>query len=457
MNGLFFPIRPPSASALHLPTDAGPAETDRVNALVHPMGRHDEVGFCRMEGKRRTVTPYDPPMNSLCTFAPPASVLAMLLLGLAAPLTACDDSRARPSGPVTGGGVDLCGNGKLDRGETCDTRIPTSSIGACPSACDDGQACTNDRLVGSAAACNAICDFAPISACVGGDGCCPMGCTATGPNGDSDCSSTCNNGRVDANETCDGDCAMSCNDNVACTTDTAYGSASTCSLSCGYRVAQPGACNNGDGCCAPGCTNANDSDCSASCGNNMVDPGETCDGNCPTSCEDGDRCTIGIMSGSREGCNVSCTQQKILVCVTGDGCCAAGCTAANDMDCPQSCTGVTACNGGDRCCPSGCNNSNDSDCSGAPTLRVGAACTDASDCGSLLGSSVGCRLDLPGGYCTVSCTNGVCPSGSHCGRDFFCIEDCTDPGMRGSCREGYLCTPQGDSASQTFFGCSPRG
>src|SRR5579862_4847741 len=75
-----------------------------------------------------------------------------------------------------------CGNGTVDTsvGETCDTGI-TSGTGACPTSCDDGDACTVDVLSGSA--CTAMCINTPITDPVNGDGCCPPGANA---NTDSD-------------------------------------------------------------------------------------------------------------------------------------------------------------------------------------------------------------------------------------------------------------------------------
>ncbi len=43
------------------------------------------------------------------------------------------------------------------------------------------------------------------------------------------------------------------------------------------------------------------------CGNGRVDPGETCDGDCPTSCPSEDLCTLGALSGSAETCDAECT------------------------------------------------------------------------------------------------------------------------------------------------------
>jgi hypothetical protein len=73
----------------------------------------------------------------------------------------------------------------------------------------------------------------------------------------------------------------------------------------------------------------------ATCGNGVLDPGETCDppGSCPSSCSDGNACTIDSSTGSAAGCNLSCTHQAISACISGDGCCPAGCNANTDSDC----------------------------------------------------------------------------------------------------------------------------
>ena len=48
--------------------------------------------------------------------------------------------------------------------------------------------------------CSAACVATPVTACVGGDGCCPPGCTAVD---DSDCPAICGDGVVETGETCD--------------------------------------------------------------------------------------------------------------------------------------------------------------------------------------------------------------------------------------------------------------
>ncbi|MBN1771053.1 MAG: hypothetical protein JXB32_07330 [Deltaproteobacteria bacterium] len=146
---------------------------------------------------------------------------------------------------------------------------------------------------------------------------------------------TCGNGVLDPGETCDGDCPTSCSDGDPCTSDTLSGSAAACNAACTFPPIT--ACDSGDGCCPAGCTAATDGDCEgpATCGNGVLDAGETCDGDCPTSCDDGDVCTLDVLTGSPDTCDVACRNTPILICTGGDGCCPAGCTRAMDPDCPD--------------------------------------------------------------------------------------------------------------------------
>ncbi len=219
-----------------------------------------------------------------------------------------------------------CGNGVVEAGETCD---PPDS---CPTQCEDGLACTNDVLIGSAANCSVSCSHTIITACADGDLCCPAGCDSTV---DDDCSVTCGNNIIETGETCDppGNCPATCDDLVACTMDTMTGSAENCSASCSFTVIT--ACDSGDGCCPPGCDSGTDSDCSATCGDGILDPGETCDpiNTCPTDCNDGNVCTKGLFSGSASNCSAACTYSPITECIPGDGCCPPGCRSSTDGDC----------------------------------------------------------------------------------------------------------------------------
>ncbi len=75
------------------------------------------------------------------------------------------------------------------------------------------------------------------------------------------------------------------------------------------------------------------------CGNGVRDPGETCDGDCPTACDDGDVCTADLLTGSAETCDAACRFTPIPICTGGDGCCPVGCTTATDPDCSTSADG----------------------------------------------------------------------------------------------------------------------
>jgi cysteine-rich repeat protein len=165
-----------------------------------------------------------------------------------------------------------CGNGAVEAGETCDPP------GTCPTACDDGIACTADTLVGSPANCNAACVYTPISAADdGSDGCCPAGANN---NTDANCPVVCGNGATEMGELCDAACPTSCTPSGdACMPNLLQGTG--CERQC---VVTPVIANiDGDGCCLPGGTYDDDTDCPGVCGNAVVETGETCDDGNPFS------------------------------------------------------------------------------------------------------------------------------------------------------------------------------
>jgi len=74
------------------------------------------------------------------------------------------------------------------------------------------------------------------------------------------------------------------------------------------------------------------------CNNNVVDPGETCDppGSCPVDCEpSGEACAPNVIVGTSAACTAACAIVPITACVSGDGCCAAGCGPLSDADCTE--------------------------------------------------------------------------------------------------------------------------
>lgn len=69
------------------------------------------------------------------------------------------------------------------------------------------------------------------------------------------------------------------------------------------------------------------------CGNDMLDAGETCDGDCPIECIDPDLCTRDTLMGTATTCDVTCMHDQEILCISNDGCCPVGCHEGNDDDC----------------------------------------------------------------------------------------------------------------------------
>ncbi|MCA9669317.1 MAG: VWA domain-containing protein [Myxococcales bacterium] len=81
----------------------------------------------------------------------------------------------------------VCGNGVLDKGETCDEKIPAGQPGACPQSCQPKDSCSTATPSGSG--CQRKCVEAPIAPNkTQKDGCCPTGLTDAD---DADCLPPC--------------------------------------------------------------------------------------------------------------------------------------------------------------------------------------------------------------------------------------------------------------------------
>jgi cysteine-rich repeat protein len=268
--------------------------------------------------------------------------------GLVTGTEECDDSNSSDDDECLSNCMLACGDGVVNAVELCDIGIVAGQPGACPTDCDDGDACTMDVLSGDS--CQSACINSEITSNINGDGCCPAGSDSTL---DSDCPVVCGNAIVEPGETCDiaiapglgGACpeAADCVDGVACTTDVLV-DGGTCTATCqNDPITLP---VNDDGCCPPGATVADDNDCSASCGDGVVSPGETCDtaiaagnpGACPTlaDCADTDACTNDTLV-SAGTCNAVCSNTPIIVIGPADGCCPPGGNANNDADCSPVC------------------------------------------------------------------------------------------------------------------------
>jgi hypothetical protein len=245
------------------------------------------------------------------------------------PEVACDDGDPCTAeskcnkGLCEGKAMDACcGNGKVEEGETCD--------GDCPAECVATGLCTKViELVGTPENCDVVCQTGPVTECVSGDGCCPKQCTNAV---DNDCEKSCGNGVVDPGETCDGNCPTECGTTGPCSKVLSFtGTPENCDVVC--ETTPISNCVSGDGCCPKNCTNQVDADCPISCGNGMLDPGETCDGNCPTACFNSNPCIDVALVGSATTCNAKCEQIEQKACAGGDGCCPSGCSTAVDSDC----------------------------------------------------------------------------------------------------------------------------
>ncbi len=83
---------------------------------------------------------------------------------------------------ATGGATSVCGNGVIERGETCD---PPSS---CPITCPGENACNVAARTGSASTCDLFCgSVSVVTVCKSGDSCCALGCSYSN---DTDCPNT---------------------------------------------------------------------------------------------------------------------------------------------------------------------------------------------------------------------------------------------------------------------------
>jgi cysteine-rich repeat protein len=366
-----------------------------------------------------------------------------------APITApADDDMCCPTGATAATDNDCagtCGDGILSGTEACDTAI-AAGVGSCPTTCDDGIACTADVLAGGGT-CDAACTSTPIVTPADGDGCCPTGATI---GTDDDCAAACGDGVLSAGEGCDtgitsgvGSCPTSCDDGLACTTDTLIG-AGTCGAICAAApITTP---INGDGCCPTGATMATDNDCSGRCGDGIVQSGENCDtaitsgaGRCPTTCNDGMACTTDTLTGAGT-CSAGCMTVAITMPRNGDMCCPTGATIGTDNDCPARC--------GDRVVSAG------ETCDTGITAGAGA-------CPTMCNDMMACTRDMlaNGASCTAACMftpittpmagDMCCPTGATVGTDTDCPVRCGDRVVSApeTCDDGN--TTSGDGCSAT--------
>jgi hypothetical protein len=207
---------------------------------------------------------------------------------------------------------------------------------------------------------------------------------------------------------------------------------------------------SGDGCCPSGANRRLDRDCAQDCGNGVLEPGEACDKKatggdaCPKSCPPSpSACLENKLVGTEADCTAHCELQRVDVCRRGsDGCCADGCTAANDPDCSATCgNGTVDAANGETCdtaipqgspgaCPRFCSdgvactrdvlvaaNTCQAACLFVPIVdfRAGDGCCppggDAAldpDCSPVCGNGV---VEPTGETCDYTAATGACPTG----------------------------------------------
>lgn len=219
------------------------------------------------------------------------------------------------------------------------------------------------------------------------------------------------------------------------------------------------------------------------CGDGVVQAPEICDGDCPTSCDDGAACTTDELTGSADECTAACTFAEITSCANGDGCCPAGCDATNDDDCsatcgngvveapevcdgdcPTSCddglacttdtlvgsadscsaecsaTPITACVHGDGCCAPGCDATDDDDCLGPVVTGVSPTSVAIGSPLQVMGAALGGATDVTVGGVSQAFT------ASAAGLEIATIDETTPVG---AAKDVVVTTPDGTSAAVT--------
>ena len=149
----------------------------------------------------------------------------------------------------------------------------------------------------------------------------------------------------------------------------------------------------------------------AQCGNQVVEISETCDGDCPTVCNDANACTVDLLLGSALDCSARCSHTPIAECADGDGCCASGCTRATDSDC----TAVGECEAGaqeNQPCGFNGNGSRSRTCSDGEWGAWGE-CVDLDVCTNETSESRACGLNANGSQVRI-CASGEWSAWSSC-------------------------------------------
>ena len=293
-----------------------------------------------------------------------------------------------PGGPLEPGV--LCGDGRVDSSEKCDTGIASGVPGACPTECEAPGACQRVMLAGSG--CQSECRVLTLG-CIAGDRCCPAACDAAE---DLDCSGMCGDGIVQADllETCEPGSQSKpcpsladCEDDEPCTRDAISGSAEHCNAACTHTpITTPQA---GDACCPSGANATTDSDCTPRCGNGVREGTEACDlstgcdANCNLTLNDAQiQCLDRLAETACERCEcMRCSAEMTACMASGDATRDAACTAVEACAVAKNCAG-SACYCGDAQAAFDC------------ALRANGPCKDVVEAAA--GTTSPSRIDAQG-------------------------------------------------------------
>ncbi len=332
--------------------------------------------------------------------------------------------------------------------------------------CDDANPCTTDTC--SSGTCFYTTNTGPCNDglfCNGADTCSAGSCTVHAgnpcppPDGDANCSESCN----ESLDNCTGPDpnGSACNDGLFCN-----GSDSCNNGACSVHSGNPCPGTDGDGNCAESCFEAGRT-CTASDPNgslcndgNATTTNDVCSaGVCtgtpiPVNCDDGNPCTVDAVSGTTcthtaAPTGTSCTDG--LFCNGADSCSGGSCSvhAGNpcpgpdgDANCHESCNETTdACTANDpngSTCNDGNSSTNNDVCSAGNCAGTPISCDDANPCTTDTLSGTTC-LHSPvafgtacndGLYCngTDACNAGTCSvhAGNPCTGGAVCANACNE-------------------------------
>ena len=380
--------------------------------------------------------------------------------------TAADPNASACNDGLFCNGADSCSSGNCS-GHAGNPCAGADGDGNCSETCDEtADACTaadpNSSPCNDGLYCNGT------DTCLSGFCSQHAGDPCPGPDGDGDCTETCNEG-TDACTAADLN-TSACNDGLFCN------GADTCSAgNCSQHAGNPCQGADGDINCAESCSEANDnclaadpndSPCSDAlfcngsdkCVSGVCTPftGNPCvgpdgDGNCSESCNEaaeactapdanGSPCNDGLFCNGADSCSSgACSHHLGDPCpgADGDGSCAESCDeqanncTLHDPD-GSPCTDGMFCNGADSCASGDCTQhagdpcvgaDGDSDCSESCD-EVPDTCTANDSDGSACDDGLFCNG-------ADTCSSGAClqHAGSPCAGadgDFNCMESCSE-------------------------------